>query len=99
MHALLILLLAVTTYVGDIADKWLDWTYLGPIVERYQELIADDVAGDTRKLETAEAFTTGVYGPGDGTKPPATTIKGFANQRRAFLLNHPEIIAARRRAP
>ena len=84
------------TYVGDIAEKWLDWKRLGPLVERYQKLIAADVARDTRKLDTTEAFTTGVYGDGK-TAPAATTIKGFADQRRAFLLAHPEITRARSR--
>jgi hypothetical protein len=84
-------------YVGDIADKWLDWKRLGPIVERYQKLISDDVVRDTRKLDATDAFTTGVYGPGDGTPPTASTIKGFAAQRRAALLAHPEIVKARGR--
>ena len=84
-------------YVGEMADKWLDWDHLGPIVEAYQDLIGEVVARDTRKLDTTEAFTTGVYGPGDGTPPSAATIKGFADQRRAALLSHPEIIKARKR--
>jgi hypothetical protein len=84
------------TYVGDIAEKWLDWKRLGPIVEQYQKLIAGDVARDTRKLDSTEAFTTGVYG--DGNAPPSgSTLKGFADQRRAFLLAHPEIVKARGR--
>jgi len=77
-------------YVGDIAEKWLDWQRLGPMVERYQKLIAADVARDTRKLDTTEAFTTGVHGDGQAA-PAASTLKGFADQRRAFLLNHPEV--------
>ena len=83
-------------YVGDIADKWLDWQRLGPMVERYQALIRDDVARDTRKLDTIEAFTTGVYGIPDAGPPPATTIKGFADLRRAALLEHPEIVRVRK---
>jgi hypothetical protein len=83
-------------YVGEIAEKWLDWNRLAPIVERYQKLIASDVASDTRKLDTVEAFTTGVYGDGQAA-PAATTIRGFADQRRAFLLAHPEIAKARER--
>jgi len=83
-------------YVGDIADKWLDWQRLGPIAEQYRKLIADDVARDSRKLEATEAFTTGVYGDGIAP-PPASSIKGFADQRRAFLLAHPEIARARAR--
>ena len=84
-------------YVGDIAEKWLDWNRLGPIVEAYQKLIAGDVARDTRKLDTTEAFTAGVYGPNDGTPPAPTTIKGFADQRRAALLSHPDVVKARGR--
>lgn len=82
-------------YIGDIAEKWLDWNRLGPLVEQYQKLIADDVARDTRKLDTTEAFTTGVYGlPPE--PPPTTTLKGFADQRRAALLTHPEVVRVRR---
>ena len=87
------------SYVGDIAEKWLDWDHLGQIVAKHQQLIAKDVARETRKLDTTEAFTTGVH----GTRPteryltlPATTIKGFAAQRRAFLLGHPEVQRARK---
>ena len=82
-------------YVGDIADKWLDWTRLGPVVARYEKLIAADVERDTRKLDTTEAFRVGIYGLADGSPPAATTIKGFAEQRRAAILNHPDVVAAR----
>jgi hypothetical protein len=82
-------------YVGDIADKWLDWNRLGPLVEKYKTLIAADVERDTRKLDTAEAFTHGIYGAPDVAPPPASTIKGFADQRRAAILAHPEVIKAR----
>ena len=83
-------------YIGDIAEKWLDWERLGPMVERYQRLIADDVARDTRKHDTSEAFLVGIHGVPDGPVT-ATTIKGFAELRRAFLLSHPEIVRARGR--
>ncbi len=81
-------------YMGDIAEKWLDWNRLGPIAEDYRKLIGGDVTRDTRKLDPTEAFTTGVYG--DGTTPPGgSTLKGFADQRRAFLLAHPDVVKAR----
>jgi hypothetical protein len=82
-------------YVGDIAEKWLDWNRLGPLVEKYKALIAADVERDTRKLDSYEAFTVGIYGAGDVTPAPASTIKGFADQRRAAILAHPEVIKAR----
>ena len=84
-------------YVADIAEKWLDWERLGPMVERYQALIADDVGRDTRKHDTTEAFLLGIYGPADGSPALPSTIKGFAELRRAALLAHPEIIATRGR--
>ena len=84
-------------YVGDIAERWLDWNRLGPVVERYRALIADDVARDSRKLDATEAFMTGIYGPADATAPSAATIRGFAELRRSALLSHPEIVKARER--
>jgi hypothetical protein len=83
-------------FIGDIAEKWLDWNRLGPLVDRYRELIADDVAKDTRKHDTTEAFTTGIYGAA-GAAPVASTLKGYAELRRAALLAHPEIVKARGR--
>lgn len=78
-------------YVKDIAENWLDWKKLGPIVEKYRELIAADVRTDTHKHFSTAEFTTSVYGKGDGSPPSASTLKGFCEQRRAFILNHPDI--------
>ena len=77
--------------IKDIAENRLDWAKLAPIVERYRALIAADVAIDTHKHFSTEEFTTGVYGVGDGSPPAASTLKGFCEQRRAYLLNHPDI--------
>ena len=63
-------------YVRQIATKWLDWNTVGPLAKRYQALIADDVRKDTRKLDTYEAFESGL-----------NTLKTFTERRRAFLLN------------
>jgi hypothetical protein len=84
------------TYVGDIAEKWLDWNRLGPLVETYRSLIADDVIRDTRKHDDADAFLAGIFGRPDSTATPGT-IKGFAELRRAALLSHPEVIRVRGR--
>jgi CotH kinase protein len=64
-------------YVKQIATKWLDWNTLGPLAQKYQALIAADVKTDTRKLDSYEAFETGL-----------TSLKGFADQRRAYLLGY-----------
>lgn len=82
-------------YVKNIAEKWLDWNTLGPIAERYHALIAEDVKADTRKLETTEDFEKSLtqdiegrgFGPGGGG---TISLKNFADQRRAYLLNYQE---------
>jgi hypothetical protein len=84
-------------YVRDIAETWLDWDRLGPVVEQYAAVIAADVAADTRKLYPTEAFHAGLAGeppaasetrgggPGGGQK---IGLKSFADQRRVYLLKY-----------
>jgi hypothetical protein len=87
-------------YVRHVAENWLDWTRLGPLAQQYHSLIAEDVKADTRKLDSTEAFIqslteeaqeSGRGGFGGGSK---ISLKGFADQRRAYLLNHAEVKAA-----
>ena len=33
----------------DIAEQWLDWNRLGPMVAKYQAVIADDEVAATRR--------------------------------------------------
>jgi hypothetical protein len=66
-------------YVRDIAEKWLDWKTLEPLVRQYQALIAEDMKTDTRKIYSFEAFQAGV-----GSGPES--LKGFVDRRRAYLL-------------
>jgi hypothetical protein len=78
-------------YVKDIARNWLDWNKLGPLVDKWQSLIAADMKTDNRKLLSTEAFTKAVtvdrFEPGFGpTGPPSMSLKSFAEQRRAYLL-------------
>lgn len=80
-------------YVGEIAEKWLDWQQLGPLVDQYVQLIEREVALDTRKHFPTDAFRTAIYGS-PGTPPDARTLKGFAELRRAALLAHPDVRAA-----
>jgi hypothetical protein len=84
------------SYVRDIADKWLDWQKLGPIVDKYVALIADDVKADTRKLDSTEDFfkgiTSDIEGKGFGPGGRGTIgLKNFADQRRKYLLEYPAI--------
>ena len=43
-------------YVRDIAEQWLDWKTLGPLITHYQSLIADALKDDTRKLSSSMLF-------------------------------------------
>lgn len=82
-------------FVRDIAETWLDWKKLGPIAESYHKLIADDVKRDTRKLEPTEDFekslTTDIESRGGFGPAKKIALKNFADQRREYLLSHPEI--------
>ncbi|MDF1701614.1 MAG: CotH kinase family protein [Planctomycetota bacterium] len=66
-------------YVRLIATKYLDWDYLGAHVASARALIGAEVAADTRKLTTTEAFqqaTDGDHG----------VLKQFCERRAAYLL-------------
>jgi hypothetical protein len=83
-------------YVREIAEKWLDWEKLGPITEQYVSLIQDDVKADTRKLDSTEDFfkamTSDIEGKGFGPGGGGTIgLKNFADQRRKYLLENPEV--------
>jgi spore coat protein CotH len=85
-------------HVRSMAEKWLDWKRVGPLAAQYQSVIANDVQADTRKLYPLEAFTKGVTEDveEEGMRGPRRSIslKSFIEQRRAFLLNHPDVRAA-----
>jgi hypothetical protein len=88
-------------YVRDIAETWLDWARLGPIAQQCHDLIAADVQADTRKLDSTEAFEKGLLEDtgGEGFGPFGRGhigLKNFADQRRAYLLNHPAVQSAAR---
>lgn len=84
-------------YVRDIAEKWLDWSRLGPLAEQYHNLIAADMETDNRKTESTEDFESSVsggaakqasaaeFGGGGGG---GSSLKDFADKRRQFLLNY-----------
>lgn len=86
--------------VREIAEKWLNWNKLGPIVQQYDSLIAEDVKRDTRKIYSTEAFVES----GKATDPAAavsgsgrqeSSLKSFIEKRQAYLLNHAEVKKAR----
>lgn len=72
-------------YVREIAEKSFDWQTLGPVVKHYRDLIAEDVARDTRKLFSTEQFLAGT-----SNDPVPGSLRSFFDQRREFLLNWSE---------
>lgn len=93
-------------YVRDIAERWLEWDkQLGPLARKYHDLIADDVKMETRKLVTQEAFDQSLGNTSTTSNPQAgedrgpggakMSLRDFAQRRRAFLLNHAEVKAAK----
>jgi hypothetical protein len=83
-------------YVRDIAENWMTWEKIGPVVESAQALISADIAIDHRKLYSTEAFTAAVttdyYNPGNyQPRAPAYSLMGFFRDRRVFLLSYPGV--------
>jgi hypothetical protein len=93
---------AYLRHVRTLAEEWLDWNRLGPTVQQLQSLIDAEVAADTRKLYPAAASQPAASRPavgevsagrrfGPGGRGPELSLEDFVTQRRAYLLNHPEI--------
>lgn len=81
-------------HVRTIADEWLDWNKLQPLVEQYRSLIEKEIEADTRKLSSFAAFQKSISGDADPAaegRRPMQTLRSFVEQRRKYLLNHPEI--------
>jgi spore coat protein CotH len=78
-------------HVRTIAEEWLDWNKLGPVVARYRALIEKEVEADTRKLSTFAAFqsATSETRPAEelpGARHGAMNLRQFAEKRSAYLL-------------
>lgn len=80
-------------HVRVLAEQWLDWNRLGPLVEQYHRLLAPEIAADTRKLTSTAAFEAAVTAtPAAGADSGGVLpLRAFADQRRRFLLTHPAI--------
>jgi hypothetical protein len=78
--------------VRTIADGSLDWKNLGPMVEQYRSLIEKELEIDTRKLSTIAEFRSALAGaPAEDSAASRFNLKAFANGRRSYVLNYPEI--------
>ena len=90
-------------HVRTIANEWLDWDVLQPIIAEYQSLADAEVKADDKKLYAYEAFATshikdqggGGGGPGGGRGSRGgrmtPSFKRFVEERAEYLLNHSEI--------
>ena len=86
-------------HVRTIADKWLDWDVLQPIIAEYQSLVDAEVKADDKKLYAYEAFAMsqikdqggGGGGRGGRGRRATPSFKRFVEERAEYLLNHPEI--------
>jgi hypothetical protein len=85
-------------HIRTIVSEWLDWDVLGPIIEGYRSLIADDVRADEKKLYSYTAFANsldqsdvGGGGGRGGFSRGLPSFKEFVAERREFLLSHAEI--------
>ncbi len=68
-------------HIRTVADEWLDWEVLDPIVNEYMARIDTEVQQDNKKLYSYQEFTT---------RAPAD-LASFVTQRREFLRNHSEL--------
>jgi hypothetical protein len=79
-------------HVRSLVNQWLDWQVIAPIAEEYRTLIAEEVRKDDKKIYGYDAFIaslaedTGGYG-----RFGTPSLKRFVEERREFLLAHPEV--------
>jgi len=81
--------------VRTIAEESLDWKKLGSVVAEYRKLIEKEVEGDTRKLDSFEAFkrltddtAVNPMAAPAGRGPGGMNLRAFAEQRQKYLLNY-----------
>jgi hypothetical protein len=77
--------------IHTIANEQLDWKKLGPTVAAYRKLLDADIKADTKKLSTYESFIALTADAPAESRGRETTLRKFADQRRAALLNNAEV--------
>ena len=82
------------SYVRTIAEQSLTWSKLSPLIKQTRELLHDDIAADTKKLESLEAFEEAMNDelPEEGAPQGRhMSLRSFIEKRSKFLLEHPEV--------
>jgi hypothetical protein len=80
-------------YVGQIAENDLDWNRLGPEIAAIRSAMQPLVEVDSRKHSRFEDFvsTTSDVQASPGPRGPSMSLRAFADGRREYLLQHPEV--------
>ena len=80
-------------HIYTIANEQFDWKKIGPVIAQYRKLIEEEVKADTRKLDSYETFlaTTADLLPTSGGRSREMSLRQFMDQRREYLINHPEV--------
>ncbi|MFO0935272.1 MAG: CotH kinase family protein [Gemmataceae bacterium] len=80
-------------HIYTIANEQFDWKKVGPVIAQYRKLIDESVKADTRKLYSYEAFvsSTADTPPSPGTRSREMSLRQFMDQRRDYLINHPDV--------
>ncbi|MFK7736009.1 MAG: CotH kinase family protein [Pirellulaceae bacterium] len=75
-------------YIREIADQSMDWEKVTKGVQQSANLIDEVVKGDTRKLDTYEAFQAATRNIAPSEKTGESSLQSFFMQRRDFLLKY-----------
>ena len=82
--------------IRHIAEHSLSWKVMGEQVSQLRALIKDEVALDTRKLATTEAFEKATS---DQTPAAPGSLREFSEKRSHYLLNHKDIKSLSKEKP
>jgi spore coat protein CotH len=81
-------------HVKTIRDEWLDWNKIGPVFQKFHDLIDADVKQDQKRLYSYAAFQSSLENKGGGSSGGARgsmPIRSFIEQRRDELKEHPSL--------
>lgn len=79
-------------HVRTMLDQSFSWPVLQPRIAAWQNLIAAEVAADTKKLYPTAAFTTNVTQDFVVGTAMISGLQPLITGRRTYLANHPEVL-------
>ena len=78
-------------HIHQIANEQFDWKTMGRTVADLRNLIDADIKADTRKLDSYETFVATTADAAGTPRGRQMSLRQFADQRREYLINHPEV--------